>query len=232
MEEMDQTPNQEAETTTARRSRRWRRNAGRYFWDFIVIVAGIAVSFAVSGWISHSKDKKTLKGHMAAIRLELVENLEIVENLDKYFDTTYELSMYLLTKEPEQHDWDSVLEASFYKERITVFYHNPTMTYSSSAYETLKASGMMNTVRDQEQFRELVKCYKLLEEIKYETDEYFRRKLDAFYTCVMEQNIYLLSTTDMLDPVWSIFYYFMASPYEIPGIPESRRQIEKVIGML
>ncbi|MCD8172584.1 MAG: hypothetical protein LUD76_03855 [Alistipes sp.] len=58
MEEMDQTPNQEAETTTARRSRRWRRNTGRYFWDFIVMVADIAVSFAVSGWISHSKDKK------------------------------------------------------------------------------------------------------------------------------------------------------------------------------
>lgn len=201
-----------------------------YFWDFIVIVAGIAVTFAVGGWINKGQDKKQLQSHLEAVKVELEENLVIVCDLKNYFDKTYELSLYLLSKRPQEHDYDSVYAASIYKEPgWSVIYYNPTFNYSSSAYETLKASGMMNLIRDPSFSRAIVNSYRLLQEAKQEADDYMARKTDALFRPAMENKFLFSQSWTLLDPGIDEFFYFLAAPYGLTSLEDARSRIEHTL---
>lgn len=178
----------------------------RYLRELSVVVAGVAITFIVSGWISLHNERRGLERYLASVKTELEDNLQEVEYIHQFYRQTGILSRYLASDLPENLNRDSVASYNSYENgELTsrVF----TVTFKSSAFESLKVSGLMPLIRDKELSRSILESYMILESVKKESDDYMDRKINEIYGNVLENQ---LLSVDVLDPRMKRLYYFFA----------------------
>ena len=197
----------------------------KYLRELSVVIIGVAVTFLGSDWISSRKARNDLDRYLRAVKTELEDNLEIIEEKAEFYGYTGELAHYLMSDRPENLSRDTLLYVAE-KGDYGVFTHIFTMTYKTSAFEMLKSSGTMHLISDTDLFQAIMDSYTQMGNIKDESDNYMARKLNIIYESAMGQ-------PDFLDILDKRSYYFFGIHIDLDVIfQECADQIEETLAML
>jgi len=79
-----------------------------YLRDFSIVVAGIAVTLYVNSRISIWSEKKEMTRYLNVIKLELEENLKVINYHESRFDRSIEYVRYLRSHDEKSFDTDSI----------------------------------------------------------------------------------------------------------------------------
>jgi len=149
--------------------------SGIIFRDVMVVVVGIAITFSLNNWMNNKKERKDVQHYLNALKMELEENLNNVEDRTRYHKEAMELCEYLNSHKPEAYQRDSIDK---YEWIINGTY---PFSYKTSAFEMLKMSGAMRLMKDKELLSTIWNTYQQLEFLKTANDSYMLRKGDEMY---------------------------------------------------
>jgi hypothetical protein len=113
-----------------------------YLRDFSIVVAGITVTLLSNNWITTQSEKKDMNLYLSAIKIELEENLESIQELKQHYERSEEYSNYLLA-----HD-KSLLNKDSLDSYIDIHNSSYNVKFSTSAFEMFKTSGYMRFIED------------------------------------------------------------------------------------
>ena len=173
----------------------------KYLRELSIVALGIAITFIVSDCIGKRNQQKDMKRHLNAVKLELEENLKIVQEKADFYELAANFSNYLLSTDYESLNPDSLEK---FNETIRYVF---VMTYKTSAFEMLKISGAMRLIKNEEMLRSILESYTLLEEAKYNSDIYMNKKLTEIYEFFIENQF---KVTDIFINENSRLYSFFA----------------------
>jgi hypothetical protein len=138
----------------------------KYLRDFSIVVVGITATWLSDNWITAHSEKKDMNLYLSAIKIELEENFESIQELRKHYERSEEYSSYLLS-----HDKSLLNEDSLYSYG-DVHYSTYNVKFSTSAFEMFKTSGYMRFIADKKFLQSIWNIY------------------DAFATCEQDFNAY------------------------------------------
>ena len=135
---------------------------GKFLREIVVIVIGVAITLSASYWITNKKAERDMSLSLSMIKLELEENIRILEEANNnMIQTSINYSDYLRSHKKESLDLDSL---RFYRER-TVFNTTP-VTVKTNAFDMFKSSGNMSLVKDKKLLLSLWESYTKLANMK------------------------------------------------------------------
>ena len=140
------------------------RESGKLFRDVMVVVVGIAITFSLNNWMSNSKERKDIQQYLYALKMELEENLNNVENVARYHKEAMYLCRYLNEYKPESYQIDSIAKYNL------IINGTKSFSYKTSAFEMLKMSGTMRLIKDKELLSKIWNSYQALEATKSSND--------------------------------------------------------------
>ncbi|MCD7969999.1 MAG: hypothetical protein LUF87_06555 [Alistipes sp.] len=186
----------------------------RYFYDFLVVVCGIAVTFMVNGWINSGKERRVVNSHLEAVKHELRDNLEYILARTAYYEKVIDFADYLNSRDKAVHDPELVWEASYFQDGWSIMEVFSNLKIETSAFESMKTSGAMNLMGDQELMRALIKCYTELVSAKEAVDAVEDRKFIIAQTAETHPTPSGRGT-DILHPAASELYVFYSNPFRL-----------------
>lgn len=158
--------------------------------ELSVVVIGVAITFFASSWVTNHREKKELRGHLSAVKIELESNLEMVRSNFDYYDRLVDFSFYLQSRSLEELTLEEITHAATTPDGVNVmnriYYYMPVETVS---FEAMKQSGTAKHIHDQNVWRAIMKSYKSLEELKHENDTYMNIKIDYFYNILRDGSL-------------------------------------------
>lgn len=197
----------------------------RYLRELSVVVAGVAITFIVSGWISRYNDRKELERDLSAVRTELEQNLENIQEAAAFYMETGNFARYLISDKPENLSPDSIDK---YR-NLGVVGNIYNLTYKSSAFDIFQKSGTMNRIKNKILLQSIMDSYGSLQEIKQTSDAYSARKLTEIYNAVMKNRQVRF---ELLEPGFSDLFYFFALYYSLDQqLLECSEQIEETLAL-
>jgi len=155
------------------------RKFTKYLRELSVVVVGVAITFIGSTWINNYQEKNKLERHLDTVKIELEHNLAIVQGHKEYYEDLAKLSEYLRSDKPENLQQDSI------NPYIYVIGNFFTVVYGTGALETLKTSGTMNRIKNQNLSKSILDSYAALEGLKGASDSYMSRKMDEVYNGIL-----------------------------------------------
>jgi len=174
-----------------------------YARELSVVVLGIAITFTVTHCISSRSEKRDMKLYLSAIKLELEENLKIIEEKQEYYKITNGFATYLLSGK----------DAAYYSDKFhatvgTVSY----MATKTSAFEMFKSSGTMRLVQNKALLNSIWESYAVLESTKNGHNSYMDNKWEELLNHMLTkgQTSLELHDTDRLNTFLSINTGFSA----------------------
>jgi hypothetical protein len=145
---------------------------GKYLWELSIVVIGITITLSANNWINDRSERKTLNLYLNTVKLELEENLKIVNSSKEFYKRSFEYVVYLSSNEKRALNPDSLKSYSDIQHNITLF------TYKSNALDMLKFSGKMSLIKDKEILQHIWSCYADLEDIKQIHDLAMQLKIE------------------------------------------------------
>jgi len=143
------------------------KEIGKYLRELSVVVVGIAITFTISNWIESRNNKKELEENLETVKLELQENLKIVNDLNRdFYKHVAGFSNYL-----QNNDWQNLNKDSL-KYYSDYALYIPDFIVKTSAFEMLKTSGLMRLIKDKKMIQALWNSYFFLERLKIANDSY------------------------------------------------------------
>jgi hypothetical protein len=143
----------------------------RYLRDFSIVVAGIAVTLLGQDWLTGRNEKKDIELYLNAVKLELQDNLELVNKTKYYYERSLQYSTYLSSNTMRNLHPDTLRHYFDLNKYIPIF------IYKTSAFDMLKNSGVMRLIKDKRKVQLIWNCYARLEETKIGNDFYIQRKI-------------------------------------------------------
>ena len=201
---------------------------GKFFREIAVIVIGVAITLSASYWINNRNIEKDIALYLDAIKLELEENIRVLEEANNNFiQTSVNYSGYLMSQEKKLLNLDSLI---FYR---NIAYNNTPITIKTNAFDMFKAYGNMRLVTDKKLLLSLWDTYAKLAELKQGLEGIQGMKMDE-----IKKYIYLNSMPDeelLKDPPLYDFYVDLQAPrvqrdmihYTITFLNETISMIEK-----
>ena len=117
---------------------------GKYIREISVVVIGVAITLSASYWITNRKEKRDTTLYLNTIKLELKENLKILDEFhQKFILPSVNYSDYLRSYDKKSLNVDSLKYYTYV--RGIVFNVSP-ITIKTSAFEMFKTSGSMRLV--------------------------------------------------------------------------------------
>lgn len=143
-----------------------------YLRELSVVVIGIAITLGISSWINHRNSKKEHEQYLNTLKLELRTNVEIIENEIDLLDKSVNYSQYLLSKDGESLDPDTIQK---YQYAITQL-RDPKLKYN--AFEMFKSSGNMRLISNKDLQLSIWDVYDKIDDFRDEFRAYYRHKED------------------------------------------------------
>ena len=153
--------------------------------DVLVVVIGIAITFSLNNWISNYNEKKDMQRYLNAVKIELEDNLKIVDREIDYYQLTAKFRNYLLSHKPEDLRMDSLSQSGYFW--IMQEFH--FFQYRTSAFEMFKMSGAMRLLQNKSVLSTIWNTYERLEEMKTENDHYMLKKNETINNLMLKTNI-------------------------------------------
>jgi hypothetical protein len=148
------------------------KESGKTLRDVMVVVVGIAITFSLNNWMSNSKERKDMQLYLNAVKTELEDNLNSVENKIPLYQKAVKLSDYLRSHNQDDYQLDSILNYQMILNGVYSF------TYRTSAFEMFKMSGAMRLMKDKKLLSAIWDAYVGLEQLKAGNDFYMNQKTD------------------------------------------------------
>ena len=178
---------------------------GKFLREIAVIVIGVAITLSASYWISNRNTEKDIALYLDVIKMELEENIKVLEEANNNFiQTSVNYSNYLMSQEKKSLNLDSLI---FYK---NIAYNNTPITVKTNAFDMFKAYGNMRLVKDKMLLLSLWNTYAKLAELKQGFEGIQGMKMDE-----IKKYFYLNSLPDedlLKDPPLYDFYVNMQVP--------------------
>jgi hypothetical protein len=143
-----------------------------YLRELSIVAAGVAITLGIGNLISSHKNRKDLEQHLEAVKHELQENVRVINNVNDYYKRAVRYSDYLSDNELKNLHPDTV---EYYHNSLS--FNIPLHAYTTNAFESLKASGLMRLIDDQGMLRNILQCYSVIVVSKDVGDFYLQRKV-------------------------------------------------------
>jgi hypothetical protein len=140
-------------------------NVGKYIRELSIVVVGVAITLSIGVWINHANNKKDINLYLDAIKLELEENISLIEEIIEYWQPSMNYANYLMSNNKEALNRDSIRSFS------SAFYENRYDNFSTIAFEMFKISGLMRLMDDKQLIFSICNAYKYLNLLEYHLDE-------------------------------------------------------------
>jgi len=144
----------------------------KFLREIAVIVIGVAITLSASYLITKGNEKRDMYLYLSAIKMELEENIKILDEEVALFQHSVKYADYLRSNDKELLNADSI---SHY---ANVYYATPIYTFRNNAFEMFKTSGNMRLLRDKELLLGMWDVYTLLTDIKISLDKAQAYKLE------------------------------------------------------
>lgn len=144
----------------------------KYLRELSVVVIGIAITLGINGWINHRNSKKEHEQYLNAIKFELKTNIENIESEIDILDESVNYTQYLLSKNRESIDHDSIQKYQYAISRL----RDPKFKYN--AFEMFKSSGNMRLISNKDLQLSIWEVYEGIEDIQSEFQSYYQYKRD------------------------------------------------------
>jgi len=182
----------------------------RYLRDFSIVVAGIAVTMYVNDRITNRSEKRDLKLYLKAVKIELEENINDVEQKIVLFQRSVRYADYLRMNEKSSLNNDTIL--SYAKNGWASI---TTIIFKTNAFEMLKTSGTLRLVDDKELLLSIWNVYYTLDIVKNYLNNGYQIKSE-------ELNRYIQLSDKERDGLVPMYQFFAVStiPDEMLRISE------------
>ena len=172
---------------------------GKYLCEISVVVIGVAITLSASYWISNKSEKRDMALYLDAIKLELEENIETLEQAIKDLEPSIKYSNYLRSLDVKSLNIDSI---SSYENALSVNMYS----FQTNAFEMFKNSGIMRFIDDKEFLQSLWNMYEGIIGTRTISDWYFQEKWSA-----LKQEIPLLIDGQKLK-IAPMYYFHLSMP--------------------
>jgi len=178
----------------------------KYLRELSIVVIGVAITLSIGIWITNGNNKKDIKLYLEAMKLELEENIGLMEEIIEYWQPSIHYTNYLMSNHKETLSMDSIRSFG------VAFYGNRYDNFSTNAFEMFKVSGLMRLMNDKKLIFSICNAYSYLQLLENHLDE-----------CRKFKNSEMVK--DMEDPSrWKIPMYNF---YGISGTPKSIVDLSK-----
>ena len=146
--------------------RNWK--LGSYFRELSIVIAGICITFAGTGFISNVSQEKQIKESMQMIKMELEENLNSINQAEALYLEEISFFRMLIQKQ----DSLQTIDASILEDNVNAPFKVRGLEYSEDALEVLKSSALMQQIADKQFILKLLQAYKGCRRIS-ESDKFY-----------------------------------------------------------
>ena len=152
------------------------KNILNYTRELSIVVLGIAITLTATYSLSNQSEKRDMKLYLNAIKLELEENLKIIEEKQEYFRITNQFAEFLLSNKSKDK-----FSEEFKETAGTVSY----MNIKTSAFEMFKSSGTMRLVQNKVLLNSIWESYAELESSENGNNTYMQKKWDELFNYML-----------------------------------------------
>ena len=181
------------------------KKIGNYFRELSIITIGVAITLAVSAWISNLNNKKDLALYLDAIKLELQENIKYIEEKKGQAQIDISYANYLRSVGKNSINVDSAL---FYLENNVL--NIVKYSFKTNAFDMFQASGMMRLIKDKELLLTLWNTYNQLNLIETQLNKTIQMKTDEVMLEYRSESGFF--------PILYTFFAVVGIPHEVSGI--------------
>ena len=174
---------------------------GKYLREISVVVIGVAITLSASYWISIKSEKRDMALYLNAIKLELEENVETLEQAIADLMPSVKYSNYLLSLDTKSPNRDSINSYG------TAFSSVLMYSFQTNAFEMFKNSGVMRLIDDKELLQSLWDMHEELIGTRRISDWYFQEKWND-----LKQEIPLLMEGPKMKAAPMYDFYIMKMP--------------------
>ena len=136
------------------------KNFGKYLREISAIVIGIAITLSASYLLSVRSEKRDMVLYLNAMKMELEENIKVLEKAIGYYQTSADYADYLRLNDKELLHDDTI------QKYAGNCYTIHTYAFKTNAFEMFKGSGIMRLVNDKELSLAIWNAYADLIELK------------------------------------------------------------------
>ena len=126
-----------------------------HFANLLVVILGISIAFYMEGWREEAGNRKQEKKYLESLATDLQTDLEALDTLLKVNE---ELSASLINLSMASVGRPYGSDSALMYQMLKIQY-NPPFTPQRTTYESLKASGKMDLIRDFELRNQIVDLY-------------------------------------------------------------------------
>lgn len=147
-----------------------------YLYQFLVVVAGIVVTFIGSGIITHCSEQSDIKALMQLVIEELNQNKEHMKDVERRMSYDRTMSIYLI---------DSNYQSELFPVDTLIKYRGligniANLRYTRDAMELLQSSALIQKIDNKTFMLEIIRMYDNLEQTSKTVDLYYNLKLKTF----------------------------------------------------
>jgi len=176
----------------------------KYFRDFSIVVAGIAVTLYVNYQVTNQGEKRDLKLYLNAIKLELEENNKLLNKTIEELQPSLRYTDYLVTHDKKSLDMDTI------KSYEDAFYSFHGISCRTNAFEMFKSSGTMRLVENKKLLLDLWDVYDEYASVKETFDIFFPIKWED-----IKKEVALILDGQKLKVAPMYNYYYLGMPYQV-----------------
>jgi hypothetical protein len=200
----------------------------KYIRDLSIVVAGIAVTLYASGWVTKSSEKNDLKLYLNSIKIEMEENIKVIDEAMEFIQPSLRYSEYLQTNDKTSLNADTIMKY------VSSIYYSRTFSFKTNAFEMFKSSGSMRLMTDKELLLSIWDVYVELADLKDFFDWYDKTKTDDMIKEVASVIIVKngeLNVNRSIVPMYN--FYLIGLPENVPRecgkvLIKARELIEKL----
>ena len=150
------------------------KKIGNFLREVAVVVIGVAITLSVTVWINNRGEKRDIALYINAIKIELIENIQLLNDAINYYEDLYGYANYLKSHDVLSLHSDSIMK--YFNSNLGNI-HN--VIFQTSAFEMFKNSGTMRLMNDKELIQTIWKAYLSMEEITLNLHLYNQDKSEA-----------------------------------------------------
>ena len=193
----------------------------QFLRETAVVVIGVAITLSASYFITKRSEKRDIHLYLNALRMELEENLKILDQSAVIYQRHVRYANYLQSNDKEELTPDSISHYS------NVYYGYTPYTFNNNAFEMFKISGNMRLLNDKELLLSIWDIYSDLSEIKKILDLYMDMRMEDMKK---EKD---WSVTEKLKNIPMYNFYITEAPYNMQyACEEGSRGVNGVLLML
>ena len=149
------------------------KKIGQYLREISVVVIGVALTLSASVWITNRNEKKDLALYLNTIKLELEENIRLLDENNIYvIQPALKYADYLRSHDKKSLNLDSL------KYHILTVYNMTSITIKTSAFDMFKTSGFMRLTDNKDLLLSVWDSYTTLVDVKRIFDKYSDMKTE------------------------------------------------------